>query len=321
MNKQLLSCDWGTSSFRLRLVDIDTGTVLAASITEDGIGQTYASWQKAGLTEDKRMDWYLAVVQRHILQIALQVKEIEAGCPVIISGMASSSIGMKELPYAVLPLAANGKDLVLQSWKSREQFPHPLYIISGARTADDVMRGEETQLLGCMGIGSTVKQLFIFPGTHSKHVVVDNSTVTDLITYMTGELFSLLSTHSILASGVAEPDLADDGKNVEAFEQGVKAAAGKNLLHTFFLVRSNQLLKGFSKAANYHFLSGMLIGTELYGLKNTATAAVIFVGEEKLVDSYCKAMEILQIQATVHRVDAAAAIITGHLAVYNSLYQ
>src|SRR5450432_1404958 len=120
--------------------------------------------------------------------------------------MASSTLGMVELPYKELPFLADGSDLRVETIYANGLFHHDVLLISGARTGDDVMRGEETQLVGCaLGAGYATQageQVFIFPGTHSKHVVVREGRVIAFKTYMTGEFFELLSKKSILAGDV-----------------------------------------------------------------------------------------------------------------------
>jgi 2-dehydro-3-deoxygalactonokinase len=114
--------------------------------------------------------------------------------------MASSTIGMADLPYKDIPFSTDGSDLKLHTIPASVSFKHSVTLISGVRTEDDVMRGEETKLIGCtVGVSNKNNHLFIFPGTHPKHVHVKNDKATAFKTYMTGEFFDLLSTKSILS--------------------------------------------------------------------------------------------------------------------------
>src|SRR5690606_1274417 len=123
-----------------------------------------------------------------------KVKVSLKGTPLVISGMASSAGGMIELPYAAVPSAADGSGFIVKTIEESGSFRHPIHIISGVRTADDAMRGEETQLAGCFLSPDThaEEQLFIIPGTHSKHIAVKEGRITGFKTYLTGEFFSLL---------------------------------------------------------------------------------------------------------------------------------
>ncbi|HTE11644.1 MAG TPA: 2-dehydro-3-deoxygalactonokinase [Chitinophagaceae bacterium] len=321
MNKRFLSCDWGTSSFRLRLIDVGSGESISESLSDEGISSVYEEWIKAGLKEKQRVHFYFSVIDRHIKKIKQKVKDMEKGMPVIISGMASSNIGMIELPYTILPFSSGGKDIEVKRIENENFFAHELNIISGARTKTDVMRGEETQLIGCANGNMKEKQLFIFTGTHSKHIVTVSGEATDIKTYMTGELFSLLTTHSILADSVWPFGDADAEENSAAFAQGVKNGADHNLSHSLFAVRTNQLLKRLSKEANYYYLSGLLIGAELGELSKTAIDTITIVGEERLTANYSEALKILHCNAHVKKTDAATATIRGQLAIYRRIYQ
>src|SRR5678815_25631 len=106
--------------------------------------------------------------------------------PIVISGMASSSIGIRELDYSSIPFPVSGTSANTE-WIQTSTLKNPVLLVSGVRTDDDVMRGEETQLTGLLHliqIEKASKHLFILPGTHSKHIVVDQGNVIDLKTYM-----------------------------------------------------------------------------------------------------------------------------------------
>src|SRR5690606_457770 len=116
--------------------------------------------------------------------------------PIVISGMASSSIGWSELPYSSLPFALDGSDL---NYKIIEipSFSHSVLLLSGICSDDDIMRGEEIQLLGCCS-NAEADGTYVFPGTHSKHIHIRDGKVISFRTYMTGEIFQLLTENSIL---------------------------------------------------------------------------------------------------------------------------
>jgi len=320
MGKSFLSCDWGTSSFRLRLIDIDSGTTVSESVSDEGIAWANEAF---ALSKDKslqRANFYYTIIDRHIKKISCTVKNMEEGLPVMISGMASSNIGILELPYTMLPFSTGGEDIGVKRMGKENSFAHELNIISGARTATDVMRGEETQLIGCANGHSHDRQLFIFPGTHSKHITTVNGKATGLKTYMTGELFSLLSGYSILAGSISAPAETGDEENNTAFAEGVRNGCTDNLSHALFIVRTNHLLKRFSKEANYHYLSGVLIGSELGGLPNMEPGTITIAGEARLMNSYLKACRVLGIGTAISTIDAASATIQGQLAIYRRLY-
>jgi 2-dehydro-3-deoxygalactonokinase len=195
---------------------------------------------------------------------------------VVISGMASSSIGWQELPYARLPLALDGQGLVWRELPRPVDFPAArLVLISGAATSCDVLRGEETQVLGLFQLGQFAKTQFagassralvIMPGTHSKHSRIEAGRIEDFRTFMTGELFDVLASHSILRHSVSHDaglDLLSTDELHSALRGGVERAAELPLSAALFQVRTRQVLDAQTDEANRAFLSGILIGSEL----------------------------------------------------------
>jgi 2-dehydro-3-deoxygalactonokinase len=346
----IISADWGTSSFRLRL--IDGAAVVAQATAGPGIAATYADWQCSGLPETERIGFYRDRLERAIGEMGRELRGVPGpdprsgpshdlrGVPVIVSGMASSSIGMLELPYKPLPFDATGADLQPAVLPATEAAPRTLYLIPGVRWADDVMRGEETQLIGSL-VARPGEGVFLFPGTHSKHILVRDGKAIAFKTYMTGEVFGLLSRHSILAASVAAPDPAAADPAVtptdpatapgDAFYAGVaEAARGSSLLHNAFLTRTNQLFNKYSKEDNYHFLSGLLIGDELRELAAPATVAagpasagdaakeplpVTLVASSPLQEAYTAALAYLGFRQ-VAVIDADEALIAGHCVLF-----
>ena len=261
--EMFLSCDWGTTSFRLRLVRVDDLHILAETTNGQGIAETYQRWINQ-VTPKQRLAFYASLLNERVTELTQQVQQSLAGVPIVLSGMASSSIGMKELPYQKLPVHIDGTDLRVD--RLAADGANPLWVISGIQTDEDVMRGEETKLVGCSSLlaDGDVTQLIILPGTHSKHVTVKQHKITAFNTYMTGEFFKLLSENSVLSASVEKMADADDEQNNQIrFSEGVRAAQTSGLLHAAFWVRTNQLLKNVSKVENFHYLSGLLIGSEL----------------------------------------------------------
>ena len=287
--KHFLSCDWGTSSLRLRLADTGDGKILAEVRSSNGIAQTFAQWQQSGLAEDERAAFYLAIIAQQLKELENKTSLQLNGLTVILSGMASSSIGFIELPYTSMPFHINGEGMVTAVIIATKDFGHDVLLISGAKTGDDVMRGEETQLIGSVAAGEVVANaLFIFPGTHSKHITIKNNEVTGLKTYMTGEVFSLLAEQSILKNTIDAADF-----DPEAFKRGVEDAVEGNLLNSIFKVRTNGLFEFCTKNENFHYLSGLLIGLELKDLAGTDIETIHLVCGNELRTPYEIALNVL----------------------------
>src|SRR5450432_1327609 len=131
ISKQILSCDWGTSTFRLRLVNVGDGSIVTETSDDKGIATVFNHWSKSGLAENERAAFYENVLSGQIKKITTHTLR---GIPIIISGMASSSIGMKELPYKDIPFDIAGDKLKVFKMKQSENFQHDILLISGLKT-------------------------------------------------------------------------------------------------------------------------------------------------------------------------------------------
>ena len=242
MPEGVVVVDWGTSSFRGWLMSAD-GTTLAESRGGEGMLHCAATG-------------FAPVLSDHLAKLGAP-----EGAPVLICGMAGARQGWVEAPYLKVPTRLDA----LHEGAVRIDAPGDVRILPGIAQADanrpDVMRGEETQLLGVTEADFTGP--VCIPGTHSKWVSIDDGRVVEFSTYMTGELFSVIAEHSILAHAVdtAGPTPADS----PAFREGLDTAtmAPTALTASLFRLRAAQLLGFEQRADGAARLSGLLIGTEL----------------------------------------------------------
>jgi 2-dehydro-3-deoxygalactonokinase len=317
--EKFLSCDWGTTAFRLRLVEDENLNIIAEQSTKQGISNTHELWKQSAKSKDERLAFYLNIIREHISAIEQKLNTSLDEVPLILSGMASSTVGMVDVPYKEIPFLVNGADLKVHTIEPNDHFKHKIFIISGVRTNDDVMRGEETKLVGCTSDDSSENHIYIFPGTHPKHVEVKDGKAIAFKTFITGELFDLLSKKSILAVSVEEGKELQEPTNLQYFEKGVKDSNNSNLLHSCFLVRTNQVFNKLSKQENYFYLSGLLIGTQLRDLHNTTSAGLTVVGNETLTPYYIAALRVIGLADAAHApetVNADEALIKGQYKVY-----
>jgi len=311
--KNFLSCDWGVSSFRLRYVQLPGQDFDSIENPNNGIATTFDLWKKSGKSEEERFPFFRNVIADHIRQLEDKLKISLKEIPLVISGMASSSIGMIEVPYKRTPFKADGSDLQIMKIKRNKDFEHDIYIISGVRTNNDVMRGEETQLAGCKKLNDK-KRSYIFPGTHSKHILVKKGTVVSFKTFMTGEFFELLSKKSILSSSVSRGEKFSR-EDKRAFNAGVIEAQCSGILHSSFLVRTNQLLKKMEPGKNYYYLSGLLIGAELSECVTNKKATITLVAFGELRQLYMSAFKVLGLKENVRTIDSTIALLRGQLLI------
>jgi 2-dehydro-3-deoxygalactonokinase len=312
--KFFFSCDWGTSTFRLRLVDAENAAILSEIKTDRGIAVTFEAWKQSGRNENGRIAFYQNYILEQVNKITPSSKEPVDNTPVVISGMASSSIGMLELPYKELPLQCDGSNLIIRTINGREDQQYKMIIISGVRSEVDVMRGEETMLTGCDIPTDEAERLFIFPGTHSKHIKVKNGLVEKITTYMTGELFDLLSNKSILSGSVEKNDPQQNTGN-QHFADGVIEGSTSNLLNSVFHVRTNHLFWKATAEENYHYLSGLLIGQELRDVAENKPISITLVCSEGLQTAYTEALSILRLSDLLQYKNADDALIRGQIKI------
>lgn len=311
---KFLSCDWGTSAFRLRLVKLPDLDILAEEKNDNGIAKTYRLWQQHGSDAANRAAFYYTVIAEAVNAIEQQLNQDLAGIPIIVSGMASASIGMVELPYAHSPIAVDGSNLIIKKLLIPNG-ENELFIISGIRIDDDVIRGEETKVLGCASyfVDDEPERLVIFPGTHPKHVTIRDGNIIGIKTSMTGEFFDLLTTQSVLAASVEKTTSFD----ASTFNIGVSDSLTGNLLQAAFKVRTNDLLKNMPKVDNYNYLSGLLIGYEIKGLIEYQHP-IYLCGSGDLAARYQLAADKLGIPIRL-QIDADEALLMGQKQIFNLL--
>ncbi len=297
MPTAIVNCDWGTSRLRLRIVRLDSWQVTAEFRSYDGV----ASLAKLH-GSDERSPAYRALLAEGIRPLIADQPELLAGAPILVSGMATSSIGWQELPYARLPIPVDGSGLTSSDAEPLESKvgSHRVVLISGVRSDEDVMRGEETELIGLFTLPGA-KHLaeaarVIKPGTHSKHMLVEHGQLVSFQTFMTGELFDVLTTHSILQhSTQVDASIAEVLAEADSLRAGVRAGASLPLGAALFRVRTRQLLLGISGAKNRAFLSGVLLGAELAYLMQEASepTPIVLCATAPLSASYRTALEEL----------------------------
>jgi 2-dehydro-3-deoxygalactonokinase len=302
MKNYLVGCDWGTSSFRLRLINRSNLQLIAEITSQEGIATIFNAWKTKGERQGVAREWFFRLqLKKQVTLLARKTGIDLTGVPIVISGMATSSIGMEEVPYATLPFPVDGSLASTKQLAPHPDFPHAVTLISGIRTEHDVMRGEETQLIGLLSLLDTLHvatddSILIFPGTHSKHIYIQKQQVTNFQTFMTGEVFNLMAHYSILKDSIAPMELSTfTASQLNAFRSGVNESESSSILNSLFRVRTNQLFGSLNKPENTLYLSGLLIGAELKTLLNQPGWQLILCSGNNLYELYKLAMEELQL--------------------------
>jgi 2-dehydro-3-deoxygalactonokinase len=216
-----------------------------------------------------------------------EIREKLGDKPLLMAGMIGSNRGWKEAPY--VPCPAGIDDLVAKLvWAGdREAIVPGVSYLGNGRA--DVMRGEEVQLLGALAAGFVESDgLVCHPGTHNKWASIHNERLHDFRTVMTGELFSLLKEHSILAD-LLKGDVSDN----QVFRDAARHAIfTESLPAELFSVRANVLLGQMKKEDAASYASGLLIGTDVrIGLQVPTGAQIMVMGRPELTRLYVAALQ------------------------------
>jgi len=283
-----ISCDWGTSRFRMSLVRSNPVENICSISDTDGIKKVHKAWKKTGQLNQEK--YFTEILRNKIAQLCNKTNTNHQldSLPVIISGMASSELGLRHLPYQPLPIFAEANHLITKRILANPQFNHEIYLVSGLKTNDEVMRGEETLLLGVITKYQIKNGIVILPGTHSKHIYIADGVINDFTTFMTGELFELLSRQSILSETVEMPSNWSDKKG---FKDGLNDSKHQSFMSQLFKIRSASLLHHKKGTYNFFRLSGQLIGSELKSLLPHRPENIYIAGEPKLLSLYKLACE------------------------------
>lgn len=280
----LIALDWGTSSLRGFLIDGE-GCVLAERASGHGI-QNLPQSGPAGFDaalSDLCGDWL----------------EDYPMLPVVAGGMVGSAQGWVEAPYVPTPAdtaTLAGRAARLETAAGREILIAPGVLHDPAGGVPDVMRGEEIQIAGALAGNEDWRRraCIAMPGTHSKWVRIAEGRITGFATYMTGELFAVLKSHSLLGRLMPSDRDASVADEEAAFAEGLRAArsAGAgDLPHQLFATRTLGLTKRLPAEALTHYLSGLLIGHELrsaLAMRATmpADTPLLLVGDPALCRRY-----------------------------------
>jgi len=290
MRAELLACDWGTTNLRAWTLDGE-GQVVAEADFDLGVS-TLGPGEAARRFADT-------------VRPKLQAEDL----PAIVCGMAGSDRGWIGAPYLEIPgdLAKLAAGLVTTPGEG------PLArIVPGLRCRrldgePDVMRGEETQIAGWLAQDAARREgrrLICHPGTHTKWVMVEEGRIERFVTAMSGELFALLTRHSLMRTEAPAEDPA-------LFDEGLKAAGAGDALAARLFAGRARVVTGLRPAeSTAAFLSGVLIGADvasspaLLGLARVE--GVELMGDERLCGWYRRALQARGIKSEFHSGEAAA---------------
>lgn len=283
---RFIAVDWGTSRLRAYCCEVaaDKQLRLLASATGPGVKKVALSFQDT------------------LFSIIAPFTAAYGALPIFMTGQISSSLGWFETEYLLCPVAPQAIKAAAQQ---RSVANTSLSITPGLRYQaaignDDTMRGEELQLLGLLKAYPHYRHgshIVCLPGTHCKWVLLVDGIVQQFYSAITGELFEILTQHSVLLSAPATTTAFD----LSAFIQGLQAIntrSDDHLIHTLFSVRTKQLFAQFSEQAATSYLSGLLIGADVKAFLSStlatqhAHASITVIGSGHLQQSYGEALRL-----------------------------
>lgn len=271
MSGRIIVVDWGTTSFRAWLVEADGRIV---DEVPDGPGmRALARGQFAAVCAERLAPW------------------AEEDAPIYLAGMVGAPQGWQTAPQPALPASL---DTLADNLVAVDDLPNA-YIVPGLRLEDadsgdiDIMRGEEVQIFGALALTAKRDGLLCLPGTHSKWAWVEDGVLRRFASSMTGEVFEVMLGHSILGLTARRGGAFD----AAAFDAGLdQAATAGGLLHHLFTARTRGLYGGLAPEAVESYLSGVLIGTEIWAMRGLfPRARVLLVCAEHLRGPYERALD------------------------------
>lgn len=292
-----IAVDWGTSNLRVWVCARD-GQIVHHAESDRGMGQ---------LARDEFEPALLNLISTHLPEGRVT--------PVICCGMVGARQGWVEAPYAQTPCAP---PRALEAIKPPVTDPRlDVYILPGLMQSEpaDVMRGEETQIAGYLVANPSFDGVLCLPGTHTKWVHISAGEIISFQTFMTGEVFALLSKQSVLRHSLAEQGWED-----ATFVDSVKDAmtAPHLFLARLFSLRAGSLLHGAPAGAVRARLSGNLIGLDLAGARPYWLGReVVIIGAQSLSVHYANALSHLGTEAEI--IDGSVLSLAGLADAYSKL--
>ncbi|WP_299153052.1 2-dehydro-3-deoxygalactonokinase [uncultured Tateyamaria sp.] len=286
-----IAVDWGTSHLRAWLMG-QSGAVIEARSSAAGMGTLERGGFEPAL--------------RALVGDALPV-------PVLACGMVGSRQGWAEAPYTSVPCAPPGADQAVRVPGDALN----VRILPGVKQTKpaDVMRGEETQIAGFIATHPGFDGVICLPGTHTKWVHISAGEIVSFRTAMTGEMFALLSSQSVLRHSMA------DGWDDVAFMEGVNQTLSRpeGLAASLFSLRAEGLLDGLPGEAARARLSGLLIGAELAAMRPYWLGQqVAMIGAETLNGAYVAALTTQGVPCQSAKADDMT--LAGLTAAYAQIY-
>ena len=296
-----IALDWGTTNLRAWAMAQD-GTVLDSARSGYGMDRLAKDPRQFESTLLPLVDPWLASGRETV---------------VVACGMAGSRQGWAEAPYRPTPVPARAANALTPAPCRDPRLR--VHIAAGVcqESPPDVMRGEETAIAGLLGLMPDFDGTAILPGTHNKWARVGGGLILGFTSFLTGELYGLLTEASILRHSVSL-----DGFDADAFAQGFADTVHRpeTAFTQLFALRAEHLLRGSDPVATANRLSGCLAGLEFAGAgsyRNVKDTVVIANGT--VAEQYRIVLDHAQIP--FHVVDPEDCVLEGLRDARNAVLQ
>ena len=252
----LIGLDWGSTNLRAYAIDA-AGNIVDRRQSEAG-----------ALTLEGESAFDAALVAMVVDWVQLHPAAMLIAC-----GMVGARTGWREAPYVACgagaelaqqlagmdqQLAGMGQRLAAGAISVATSLGRPLVIVPGIKSNEpDVMRGEETQIVG----SDVANGIVVCPGTHSKWVQVSANHIESFATFFTGEMHALIRDYSSVGKALNAAPTLDDG---QSFHLGLSYArtGAASWLHDLFVMRAAVVTGAKSPEQISTVLSGWLLGCE-----------------------------------------------------------
>lgn len=281
----LIAVDWGITNRRVFVLD-GNGQVVDRFFDGAGI-------------------W--SILPNEFPDVLAMLRERCGKRPMLLAGMIGSNRGLVQTPYVDCPATIETLAAALVAVEGED-----IRIVPGVCDPgrEDIMRGEEVQLLGALAAGMIAPDArACHPGTHPKWARLEDGALTSFKTMMTGEIFALLRRHSLLAG------LTGHVTPAAAFQDGVRTAfERRELLADLFSIRSRNMLGTLAQEDVASFGSGLLVGSDVaVGLDFIGEGPVALIGDPALTRLYACALALAGRQS--QQIDGETAFIAGIKAI------
>ncbi len=292
-----IAVDWGTSNLRVWMMGAD-GRPFAADRSDKGM---------AGLTQDGFEPALLSLIDPYL--------NPDHVTPVICAGMVGAREGWREAAYVATPCAPPDARAAVAVQAHDPRIA--VHILPGVKqmAAPDVMRGEETQIAGVLHSQPEFDGILCLPGTHTKWVHISAGEIVSFQTCMTGEIFALLASQSVLRHSVTTEEWDED-----SFIDGVTQAmdSPQSFASRLFGLRAGGLLQGTPAGAARARLSGLLVGLELAGTRPYWLGQqVAVIGAGDAARPYVAALEAQGVPVT--QTDETRMVLAGLTAAWRRI--